>query len=170
MAAHSGPIPPVDPHYRPWRKMYPGSGSPLRGCAPWLGCRRPSGQKPAAAAAWTRPCIARTPLCHQVPSLHWGLELRDGRHQRSGVLPGQGKLLPGTVRVLSGAGACPSRAVAITSPPFLPSRMVQGRSSPPGLAPVRPEALVWAAGLGQQSGNWTESVTWAARVSWGRVT
>jgi hypothetical protein len=108
------------------------------------------------------------PLCHQVPSLHWGLELRDGRHQRNDLAfcratGGFPELYECEWRVLlSGAGVCPPRAVAITSPPFLPPRLARGRSSSPGFAPVRPEALVCAAGLAQQSGNpanWTESVT-----------
>jgi hypothetical protein len=47
-----------------------------------------------------------------------------------------------TARVLSGAGVRPSRAVAITSPSFLPPRLALGRSSPPRFDPVRPEALV----------------------------
>jgi hypothetical protein len=50
----------------------------------------------------------------------------------------KGNSFPGAVRVLSGAAVRPSRAVgaiAISSPPFLPPRLVRGRSSPPRLAP-----------------------------------
>jgi hypothetical protein len=69
-----------------------------------------------------RPYSARTPPCHQVSSLPWVFEVRDGRHRQSGVLPCLRTLLPRTVRVLSGASVRPSHAIAIAPPPFLPPR------------------------------------------------
>jgi hypothetical protein len=119
----------------------------MRGLA--RGGGRPSGQKPAATTAWTR-LWTRNPLCHQAPSSHWVLAARDGRHQRSSVLPRLGGRLPRAVRVPSGAGVCPPGETAHTPPPLIPPRLAQCCPGPRGLSVPGSGSLVSAAGLAQQ--------------------